>query len=757
MPIKRETKRIAPKPLYRIVDEDFIPSSIRSAKNRHKSWAYGYNKEFDMVVISKSGQIGDIYEIEGLLIALPKYDSKEVKKRSNSRKEQYWERDEVPDELQKIKSIFEWNAKHSDFKSRWIEHIENEFDKRERGVFFMNDGEPTYITGSHHFYLSCASIDVGFPDFREANRILFIFWEACKADYRSFGISYLKIRRSGASYMMSSEGVNEATLAIKGHVGILSKTGKDAKSMFTDKVVNINSNLPFYFKPVQDGMDRPKTELAYRIPAKKITRKNMSDSSDVGVDGLDTIITWLNTEDNSYDSQKLLLLLHDESGKWMKPANILNNWRITKTCLRLGRKIIGKCFMASTSNALDKGGREFKSLFNDSKIATRNKNGQTKSGLYALFIPMEWNTEGYIDIYGHPVMFRPDEPIMGIDGELIEEGAIDWWEAECEGLRNDSDALNEFMRQFPRTEQHAFRDESKESIFNLTKIYTQYDHNESSHDTLQRGGFVWKNGIKDTEVLWMPDKKGRFIISQQIPEKLRNNVVMKNGKKTPGNINIGAFGCDSYDISGTVDGGGSKAALHGLSGFHFEDFAVNEFFCEYIARPDTAEEMFEDVLMAIVYFGMPILAENNKPRLLYHLKNRGYRKFSLNRPDKHFSRLSKTEKELGGVPSSTDVIATHATAIESWIEEFVGYDYSGKYRNPEEMGVMPFQRTLEDWTKFKISERTKRDASVSSGLAIMAVRRSMYKPEAPQDENISINFASYDNRSLDSKLNVIDE
>ena len=28
------------------------------------------------------------------------------------------------------------------------------------------------------------------------------------------------------------------------------------------------------------------------------------------------------------------------------------------------------------------------------------------------------------------------------------------------------------------------------------------------------------------------------------------------------------------------------------------------------------------------------LAENNKPRLLYHFKRRGYRGFAMNRPDK---------------------------------------------------------------------------------------------------------------------------
>ncbi len=69
--------------------------------------------------------------------------------------------------------------------------------------------------------------------------------------------------------------------------------------------------------------------------------------------------------------------------------------------------------------------------------------------------------EGFIDRYGNPVLRTPEEPVLGVDGELIEKGAIDYWDAEVDSLKNDSDALNEFYRQFPRTESHAFRDESK--------------------------------------------------------------------------------------------------------------------------------------------------------------------------------------------------------------------------------------------------------------------------------------------------------
>jgi hypothetical protein len=75
--------------------------------------------------------------------------------------------------------------------------------------------------------------------------------------------------------MSSGETVNLATISVDSRYGILSKSGPDAKKMFTDKVVPISVNYPFFFKPIQDGMDRPKTELAYRVPASKFTRRKL--------------------------------------------------------------------------------------------------------------------------------------------------------------------------------------------------------------------------------------------------------------------------------------------------------------------------------------------------------------------------------------------------------------------------------------------------------------------------------------------------
>ena len=152
--------------------------------------------------------------------------------------------------------------------------------------------------------------------------------------------------------------------------------------------------------------------------------------------------------------------------------------------------------------------------------------------------------------------------------------------------------------------------------------------------------------------------------------------------------------------------------------------------------------------MALVFYGMPILAENNKPRLLYYLKRRGYRGYSMNRPDKLWNKLSVAEREVGGIPnSSEDIKQAHAAAIEMYIDKYVGVKSDGEYGN------MYFTETLQDWSKFDINNRTKFDAAISSGLAVMACHKDLYRPTNKlQRAPIDLSFAKYKQEGSLSKI-----
>ena len=48
-----------------------IKKTTITRMNRSKKWKYGYDKEHDIVVISKTGKIGQVVEIQNLRIGLP--------------------------------------------------------------------------------------------------------------------------------------------------------------------------------------------------------------------------------------------------------------------------------------------------------------------------------------------------------------------------------------------------------------------------------------------------------------------------------------------------------------------------------------------------------------------------------------------------------------------------------------------------------------------------------------------------------------
>ena len=735
------------------IDSSHLDNNEVKRNNKYKKFEYGYNDTHNCVIISRDGTLGEIYEVQGLRIGLPSAP-KQAWRNSDKSEDQVFTRTPRPASLNRYKTIFDFQEEQDEeLKERYAEYIEEEWNRRTDGYWFMSNGEATYITGFNYFFLNYHSIDTesGYPDFRHSNRIFCYFLEACNADHRSYGMCYLKNRRSGFSHIAAAYSVHLASMTKRAHIGILSKTGADAKQLFTEKVVGCSNKLPFFFKPIQAGMDKPKTELVYAVPSVKLSRKSITKvtQADHDLEGLDTKVTWLNTGSNSYDGFKLRLLVHDESGKWEKPNDVVKNWTVTKTCLRLGRRIVGKVMMGSTSNALDKGGEEFKNLYYDSDLTKvrRNGVGQTPTGMYAFFINALWNMEGFFDEYGWPVIETPEVPIRGVDGGNVDIGARDFWQAEVDGLKHNQDLQHEYTRQFPLSEKHAFRDEATNSLFNLIKIYEQVDFNEemAREGYITQGSFQWVGGKKDTKVEFYPNKNGRFLVSWLPPKELQNNIVERHGIKHPGNNGFGAFGCDPYDISGAVGGGGSKGSLAGITTWNMDQsIPNNRFFLEYIARPQTAEIFFEDVLMALAFYGMPALIENNKPRLLYHLKRRGYRGFAMNRPDKTWNNLSKTEKELGGIPnSSEDIKQAHAAAIESWIQ-----DHVGRHDETEEMGQMYFSRTLEDWAKFDITNRTEHDASISSGLAFMACQHFKYRATHDRGvKKIDFGFNRYDNKS----------
>lgn len=678
------------------------------------------DKDYDdhIINICPNNSLGDVIELADLYIQLPKKPKNEsILFHKLPKERQFWERLPVPKELEAIKSMDEWSLQPKEFRDKFSPYIEEEFNRREVGLWFFNDGEPTYITGAHYMMLQWSKIDASFyGDYLSFQRDLFIHAEACRVDPRCVGQLFVKCRRSGYTNIASSIILNEATQVTNKVLGIMSKTGKDAQeNIFMKKVVGMYRNYPFFFKPIQDGTTNPRMELAFREPSKRITRTNKTTNTG---EALDTVINWRNTVNNAYDGEKVHVLYLDEAGKWEKPSDIREAWRINRTCLIVGRNIIGTCLMGSTVNPMDKGGSQFKHIWDDSDPRERNENGRTRSMLYRIFVPAYHSLEGFFDKYGNPIIDNPAGPTEIKGGHTVDIGARQYLLNERDSLKRDANELNEVIRQFPFSPDEAFRDSVESSIFNIGKIYEQIQHNDMMYPTpVIIGNFSWMGGLIDSEVVFTPDPQGRWRLSWIPPEELRNQKTRhRNGHWMAANTNIGVGGVDSYDLDSTVDGRGSKGACHFYNKATMS-YPSNVFVAEYATRPPLAKIFYEDVLMAAVFFGYPILIENNKYGIARYFEQRGYLEFLLDRPE-HLKTSMSSQSKTKGIPSnSAEILQAHAQAIEAYIHNYVGENHE-----TGTLGNMYFNRTLEDWIGFRLDKRTKYDLTISSGLCLLAVQ-----------------------------------
>jgi len=745
---EREFKRGFPE---KFANQEFYPE-----KDYYKDW---YDEKNDVIKIDPKGTYGEVIVLDNLKIALPvpPKNKKDILFSDLPIEEQYWRR------IEPSKGLIPEN------ENMYYDFIMEEFRKRREGVWFMNKGKPIWLCPAHYMGLQHNKMldSGGYKEFRWAQCQMYYFTLACIIDTRCVGELFVKGRRTGFTEEIIDYFVNDSTSMKNSLMGITSKVGDDAAEAYLKYSYGIQ-NLPFYFQPVVKGKidDLKKTEFGKVSDSSREAKKKKDTSTD---DYLNTKVDWATSTTLAYDSKKLKRYLCDEAGKREKPQNIIDHWSNVKPTMVTGGKVVGKCFMGSTLNPRELGGKEFIELYYGSDVTKRNANGRTTTGLYSLFLPAHKNMEDYTDIYGYcHETVASGEYFYNAQGVKMTIGSLQYLENEFKSAKEMGNKVyNNARRLDPITLNDAFRDESKGSIFDLEKINEQINHNDNSdiNDTLVRGNFSWKDGIKDTEVIWTPTQKGRFLLAWIPPKELQNRWIEKNNQfggrsKHPLNEDLGCLGADTYDIDATAGAklentengseydSGSKGAISGVTSFSMKNISSNFFFLEYIARPQSAEVFFEDALMACVFYGMPILIESNKARMLYHFKNRGYRGFSLSRFDKETNRLSVTEKLLGGIPSnSPDVIQMHWTAIEAYVNKYVGYYEQGDdlypIREENQIGSMPFNRTLRDWAKFNIAKRTEYDISIASGYALVAVNRKNYKAQISQTKTLEFKIKTY--------------
>lgn len=657
-----------------------------------------------------------IYNVE---IKLPKEPpKKEILFYEKKKKLQKWERTQLPENWEQLTEEEKYSFAIKDT------------DRRNNGIWFYNNGKSTYISGRHYYYLNWCKFNFGYPEYRAVDRLFFLYWDYVEKDPDCFGLIRLKFRRLGATSQGESIGLGIVTENYGVHCGIVSKTSKDASDAF-EEVVDIFRNLPGFYQPMMEGKDRPKKALSFSEPASTLTKKHNKINKSLA---LGSKLDYRATDENAYDGRKLKYIMIDESGKWLE-ADFVKFWDVHKTCLMVGKNIIGKAYIPSTVNEMDgSGGKAFCDIWELSDASQRDKNGRTRSGLYRIFFPAYDGLEGFIDEYG----------------ESDTEGAKEYLNNIRESLKRDPDRLSEHIRQFPFTEDEAFYTKGGNNPFNKVKINQQLEHNRItlpvSPHLIVRGNFAWKDGVKDSIVEWLPNDQGKWLITWMPKHENQNKFKKVYGQKSPDNKDIGCFGLDPFDHNTTTSGKKSNAASYGFRKYDLVDsINSNMFVSEYINRPPLSEIMYEDMILQCVFYGWEILIENNKIGCLNYFRLRGYEGYLMERTQETHTDYSRRKQEEKGISTTgEEARQTIIDILHTYIHKNIGYDdESGQ------IGKCYFNALLLDWAKFDTKKWTDYDATVASALAIAGSRKFV---QPKRDITVSINdlFKKYDNRGNES-------
>lgn len=606
---------------------------------------------------------------------------------SSKKEDQVWLRTTLPEDYE-IKRFAEIKkqAEDKDYFDVDLESFRSqEWDRRLNGVWFMNNGTPEYLTGLHYLFLNWWKIDVGYPTFRKTDQEYFYFLQACIDNPNCLGMIELTKRRQGKTVRAGVFMFDLISRSKNKNGGIQSKTASDAKNnVFQKNIVTPFKKLPDFFRPVYDQSKgvTPTSELRFY----RTTKRGKKSLEDLGKPELESQIDWKSSDKYAYDGTKLHRYLGDEVGKTME-VDVWERHNIVRFCAELDGEYIGKFLYTTTVEEMESGGEAFRKLWDASDQENKSENGRTASGLYRFFTPAYKTL--YFDKYGYPDEDRAKKYFLDDRASFV----------------SDDRALSSIIRRNPFTVEEAFRIDGSQSLFNAMKLNDRLDEITWKENLYTVGNFEWVGDRETGYVEFKPMSNGRFRVSYLFEDENEANKVIKKGKNYfPTKNTEFVMGCDPYDHDTTVDERRSNGAFYVYKKHNStSNFYDSSFIVEYIYRPSTARQFYEDVLKCCHYYSCQLLFEDNKVGIKSYFQDRGYYSFLMYLPGTIKPGLS------GSVKTHQQI----AEITEDYIENNIG--------------KVCFPELIKDWLEFDISKTTKFDAAMAAGYTLIADKNILLK------------------------------
>lgn len=569
---------------------------------------------------------GVVINVQDLLCNIPpigyvwnviskKLEKVDIYRRSENTEEQYWERIPLPDwykDIMKAWDEYEKKKKDDDaefYDERLEKYKLQEWSRRLCGFWYLNKGVPVYITGMHYMYLQWWSIDIGYPKFRTPDLEYFYFLQYCIEDPNCMGMLEVTKRRFGKTFRGGLFVTEYPTRTKMTNGTIQSKTGSDAKKVFTKAVVNPFRKLPRFFRPEYDmslGVN-PKTEMRFQ----KTNVRGKKAEENVDREELGSVIDHHSADPLAQDGMKVHRGFQDEWAKTIE-CDIYDRHEVMRYCVVDDEgNIIGKLLYSSTVEKLEseKAGVQegAKKLWDDSNQLKRGENGRTSSGLYRFF--MSAQRAKNFDKYGFPNEAKTLREIL----------------SDRDSVKNNTRSLFARIRKEPITIEEAFSIDADTCIFDSENIAARKRQLEK--DPVHKRSIWFYRDSVTLKAKWRDvTEKERDFCWRATPDfPLNDNDSNKfewdNGHRKPSNTELGVIGVDGYSNSQGGQKWGSRAS--GWVGIRERDGKRKRMVGHIYGRPKDKTTLHEQIMLCAEYLGVIVYFEHNSDDYFTYFKERG--------------------------------------------------------------------------------------------------------------------------------------
>jgi hypothetical protein len=629
------------------------------------------------------------------------------------------------------------------------EFINREYHRRFNGVWIFIKGNKYYIPGVFYFFLNYWKLKSGKEvTFRITDLEFFLMWMHCVRDPNCLGLIDFKCRQIGDTEKVLCIIYEFATRYRNIKAGMQSINLEHIKKSYK-RMTYAHDKMIWYMKPITKGSDNPDAMLEFTYPSAASTTKRHKEqmkkhgdasaslgSLEYAFPAVESEIQYGPADVMFTDGQTWQLWYLDEFGKAerMDPTDALGT--ATPAMIdQLTGFINGKAVLTSTVEEMKSGQslKWAKRLYRDSNPAERMENGQTKNGLYRIF--RSALDRAPVDRWGFAKKKEELAKIKSVIKSFMD--------------KKDMKGLIKYKRKNPITIEDVFLSTENESTFHIENLLARqvWLDNQRVLQEVQ-GNFKWKDGIRDTEVIWEPNPTGRWFVSRH-PKDYgleANAKIMHIAIPRPANTWAFASAIDPYDQKTTIEEdlsfGGAvtrKKFDANFDGNKFDesgkpmnggfDWETERVVCDYLYRWKNPEDFYEDMIMQHVYFGTEFLFERNKGGgLETYVTIRGYDGYIQEQPE-----FTKSKKAQG-----TEQKGIHATenslsqAFELLQTETCDY-----------CNTMHHRRYVAQLLRMNWENRGENDIGVSGGWAKVASLRVISRPRKDQDRVKARHFKSY--------------